>query len=163
MRRNIRQAGFTLLEAMVALTIVALGMMAVNTQLNRYAVSAVFIEQKTLASWIASNRLTELSIDPQWPAIGETEGEVDFAQRQWTWQAVVSETPIENLRRVDVSVFLTDDLDVEIHRVSGFLEPPAPRGFVPVSWLSEGAGFTGPGVLGIGAGGMRAGGMGGGG
>ena len=63
--------GFTLLEAMVALVIVALGMMAVNTQLNRYAVAAVYVEQKTLASWIASNKLTELSVGSTWPEVGE--------------------------------------------------------------------------------------------
>ena len=49
--------GFTLLEVMVALAIVALGMMAVHAQLNRYAVGAAIIENKVLASWIASNRI----------------------------------------------------------------------------------------------------------
>ena len=139
-----RLAGFTLLEAMIALAIVALGMMAVNTQLNRYVVSAVFIEQKTLASWIASNVLTELSVASEWPAVGEIPGEVeDFAQRQWVWQAEISETPVENLRRVDVTVSLVaaDDSESEIHTMSGFLEPPPPRGFVPINWLSGGTGF----------------------
>ena len=63
--RNTR--GFTLLEAMVALIIVALGMMAVNTQLNRYVVAASYVEQKTLASWVATNKVTELSVGPTWP------------------------------------------------------------------------------------------------
>ena len=45
-----RPAGFTLLEAMVALIIVALGMMAVATQINRYVVTAQSVEEKTLAS-----------------------------------------------------------------------------------------------------------------
>jgi len=138
-----RFAGFTLLEAMVALAIVALGMMAVNTQLNRYVVSATFIEQKTLASWIASNALTELSVAPEWPALGTRSGEEDFAQRQWVWEAEISETPVENLRRVDVTVSLVagDNSESEIHTMSGFLEPPPPRGFVPISWLSGGTGF----------------------
>ncbi len=51
-----RAGGFTLLEAMVALVIVALGMMAVNGQLNRYVVAASFVEEKTLASWIGDER-----------------------------------------------------------------------------------------------------------
>ena len=143
--------GFTLLEAMVALAIVALGMMAVNTQLNRYALTAVFIEEKTLASWIGSNVLTEFSIAPQWPDIGTTEGDLEFAQRDWVWEAEVSETPVENLRRVDVAVSLAVDPDVEIHSVSGLIEPPAPQGFVSLSWLSTGAGFDGPGRGGMGA------------
>ena len=57
-----RTAGFTLIEVMVALVIVALGMMAVNTQLNRYTVAASYVEEKTLASWIATNKLTELIV-----------------------------------------------------------------------------------------------------
>jgi general secretion pathway protein I len=138
-------SGFTLLEAMVALAIVALGMMAVNTQLNRYVVSATYTEQKTLASWIASNALTELSVLPQWPAIGDSDDEVEFAQRQWIVRSEISETPIENLRRADVSVSLADNPDREIHTMSAFIEPPPPRGFPPVTWLPTGPGFTDPG------------------
>ncbi len=147
-RARNKLAGFTLLEAMIALVIVALAMMAVNTQLNGYVVSTAFIEQKTLASWIAANILTDLSVAPQWPALGETEGEVEFAQRQWIWRAEVSETPVENLRRVDVTVFrvLADSPELQIHTLSGFLEPPPPRGFVPLSWLSVGMGGGGAGA-----------------
>lgn len=157
-RADTKVAGFTLLEAMIALAIVALGMMAVNTQLNRYVMSAIYIEQKTLASWIASNILTELSVAPQWPEVGDTTGEVEFAQRQWIWRAEVSATPIENLRRVDVAVFLEDDPEIQIHTMSAFLEPPPPRGFVPLNWLSVGMGIGGMGVGGMGAGGMGDGG-----
>ena len=128
---------------MIALAIVALGMMAVNGQLNRYVVSAIYIEQKSLASWIASNVLTELSVATQWPELGEIEGDVEFAQRQWLWRAEVSETPVENLRRVDVAVFLEDRPEVQIHTMSGFLEPPPPRGFVPLRWLAVGMGAGG--------------------
>lgn len=157
-RADTKVAGFTLLEAMIALAIVALGMMAVNTQLNRYVMSAIYIEQKTLASWIASNILTELSVAPQWPEVGDTTGDVEFAQRQWIWRAEVSATPIENLRRVDVAVFLDDDPEIQIHTMSAFLEPPPPRGFVSLNWLSVGMGIGGMGVGGMGAGGMGDGG-----
>ena len=142
-RASDNSAGFTLLETMIALAIVALGMMAVNGQLNRYVVSAIYIEQKTLASWIASNVLTDLSVRTQWPELGEIEGDVEFAQRQWLWRAEVSETPVENLRRVDVAVFLEDRPEVQIHTMSGFLEPPPPRGFVPLRWLAVGMGAGG--------------------
>lgn len=130
--------GFTLLEVMIALVIVSLGMMAVNIQLNRYVVSAAYIQEKTLASWIASNQLTLMSITPQWPSIGTTQGEEEFAQRLWLWQAEVSETPIDNLRRVDITVSLVDDPEFEIHAMSAFLEPPLPPGFPSVNWLSIG-------------------------
>jgi general secretion pathway protein I len=132
--------GFTLLEALVALAIVALGMTAVQTQLNRYVVSAAVTEEKTLASWVAANKLTELSVASAWPELGRTDDEVELAQRTWRIVIEVSETPIDNLRRVDVSVFLAEDPEQVIHSLAGLLEPPPPPGYLPVRWLTTGAG-----------------------
>jgi general secretion pathway protein I len=131
-----RAPGFTLLEAMVALVIVSLGMMAVNTQLNRYAVAASFVETKTLASWIATNQITALSVGNQWPGVGSEEEDVEFAGRQWQCRIVVSETDVKNLHRVDVEVVLADDPERVLHKVSGLVEPPAPGGFAPLSWTA---------------------------
>src|SRR5690606_39943871 len=78
-----RHHGFTLLEVMVALVIVALGMIAVHEQLGRYVVSVAFIEEKTLASWIATNRITELSVAPVWPELGDDEDELEYGGRLW--------------------------------------------------------------------------------
>ena len=139
--RSVR--GFTLLEAMVALIIVALGMMAVNTQLNRYAAASFYVEQKTLASWIASNKITELSVGAVWPELGDSDEEIEFAGQLWQSRIEVSETPVENLRRVDVEVVLAEDPERVLHKVSGLVEPPTPLGFVPVRWFSGNAGGEG--------------------
>jgi general secretion pathway protein I len=126
--------GFTLLEAMVALVIVALGMMAVNGQLNRYVVAASFVEEKTLASWIATNEITALSVGATWPDLGKRDEDVEFAARKWRCQIVVSETDVQNLHRVDVSVTLADAPERVLDKVSGLVEPPAPAGFMPPRW-----------------------------
>lgn len=133
-------SGFTLLETLVALAIVALGMMAVHTQLNRYAVGAAFVETKVLASWIASNRIAELSVAPQWPPLGETEDVLEYARRTWIWRTRISETAVESLRRVDVSVTLEDRPEEVLHTVSGLLEPPPPPGIPPPGWLPAASG-----------------------
>lgn len=142
MNRTVRThgRGFTLIEVMVALVIVSLGMMAVKTQLDRYVFTARFMEEKTLASWIASNRITELSVQFEWPELGRSDDEQEFAGRMWEVRTLVSETEVDNLRRVDVDVALLDAPDTVIQRLSGLIEPPAPRGFVPVEWVSAGFG-----------------------
>jgi general secretion pathway protein I len=127
-------AGFTLIEALVALAIVALGMMAVISSLERYAANAAYIEQKTLASWIATNKITELSVGPTWPEIGDYDEDVEFAGQQWRCEIEVSETDVDNLRRVDVAVKLLSDPETVVHKVSGLLEPPVPPGFLPPQW-----------------------------
>jgi general secretion pathway protein I len=127
-------SGFTLLEAMVALVIVALGMMAVNGQLNRYVVAAGFVEDKTLASWIATNEITALSVGQTWPDLGSHDKDVDFAARKWRCHIVISATDVTNLHRVDVSVTLADAPERVVDKVSGLVEPPAPAGFMPPHW-----------------------------
>jgi general secretion pathway protein I len=141
--RPIRCAGFTLIEVMIALVIVAFGMMAVQTQLNRYVAASTYIEQKTLASWIATNKLTELGVGPTWPTVDEYEEEIEFAGRQWRCDVVVSETDVPNLHRVDVSVRLLDDLERVVHKVSALIEPPAPPGFLPPRWSAPVGGESG--------------------
>jgi general secretion pathway protein I len=143
-----RTDGFTLIEAMVALVIVALGMMAVHTQLNRYAIAAVYVEQKTLASWIATNKLTELSVGPTWPTVGDYEEDVEFAGQQWRCDIEVVETPVTNLHRVDVSVRLLSDPERVVHKVSGLIEPPAPAGFLSPEWSAPPSGGSGGGERG---------------
>jgi general secretion pathway protein I len=146
---RVRLTGFTLIEVMVALVIVAFGMMAVHTMLNSYAAASVYTEQKTLASWIATNKLTELSIGPTWPPLGDSDEEVEFAGRQWRCEIEVAETPVPNLRRVDVSVRLADDPERVVHTVSALIEPPAPPGFLPPQWSAPpGGGSGGPGERG---------------
>ena len=132
-----RCRGFTLVEALVALIIVALGMMAVHTQLNQYAVTSMYIRDKTLASWIATNKLTELSVRSAWPEPGSEEDEIEYAGRQWHFRVEITDTQVENLRRADVSVALAEDPERIIHTVSGLIEPPAPPGFLPPRWLGS--------------------------
>lgn len=129
-------SGFTLIEVLVALVIVSLGMMAVKTQLDRYVLTAKFMEDKTLASWIGSNKVVELSTLPTWPDLGTSDDEIEFAGRLWLLEIEVSETDVENLRRIDVDVAYADAPDTLVQRISGLVEPPAPQGFVPVRWLS---------------------------
>ena len=119
----------------MALLIVALGMMAVTTQLNRYIQSTIFIEEKSLASWVASNQATLMSVNPEWPSLGVTEIDVEsFAGRDWTLEIEVLETPIQNLRRADIRVYRANNRDILIHSISALLEPPPPDDFPPLRW-----------------------------
>ena len=55
----------------------------------------------------------------------------------------MSETPVANLRRVDVSVRLLSDPERIVRKVSALIEPPAPPGFLPPQWSAPPAGDDG--------------------
>jgi len=126
-----RSKGFTLLEVMVALMIVAFALTALSASMNQMIDAANTMRDRTYASWIAQNKIAELRLANEIPEVSTTSGDVEFGNMTWEWDAVVSETGIENFMRVDVSVSYFGE-DYVIQTVTGFIGEP-----VPVNWGSR--------------------------
>ena len=140
-----RQRGFTLLEVLVALAIAALALGSVAAAISQMVQAATAMEQRTYASWIAQNRIAELRLANVVPEVSEDSDEVEYAGREWTWTASISETGVENLFRVDVDVSLTDSEGV-IRTVTGFIGEPGIPGQGNLAWAGTTfAPGTGPG------------------
>jgi general secretion pathway protein I len=122
MRPELRQSGFTLIEVVVAIAVVALGMMAVFRVVHDTVNNSIYLRDRTLATWIADNRLVEMRLAPELPSVDETKGEVDYANERWQWTATVSQTQVADLRRIDVRVRRNGDSeDSALAEVSGFV------------------------------------------
>lgn len=111
-----RNKGFTLIEVLMALLI--FGMIAATVQ---HAASLYFshyerIENKTMATWIAENRLAELRLAEQFPGLGKQTEEVRFANEDWFTETVISATPEPLMRRVEIAVDLIGANDGERRR-----------------------------------------------
>jgi general secretion pathway protein I len=111
MHRNDAARGFTLIEVVVALAIVAVGMFAVFKTIGDTTSNIAYLRDRSLAAWIADNQITEMRLSGELPSVEETEGEVDYAGRRWHWVATVSQTSVDGLRRVDVRVRRDEDAD----------------------------------------------------
>ena len=72
-------AGFTLIEVLAALVIVALGMLGVIEAVTQNAKNGSYLREKTLAHWIAMNVITERRLQPSPPDIAETSDEIEYA------------------------------------------------------------------------------------
>lgn len=132
-RRRIK--GFTLLEVMVALWIVALSLTAVTASMSQMITASQSMRDRTYASWIAQNRITELRLAVVTPDVGASSGEVEFANADWAWRALVSETGVDDLYRVDVSVSIAGSDNV-IRMVTGFFGPAGAVGEANRAWTS---------------------------
>ncbi|MGH8198537.1 MAG: type II secretion system minor pseudopilin GspI [Steroidobacteraceae bacterium] len=114
--------GFTLVEVVVALAIVAIGMLAVFKTIGDTVNNVSYLRDRSFAAWIADNRITEIRLSGEMPSVDETAGELDYAGRHWHWVTRVSQTPVEGLRRIDVSVRREGDAeDSALVSLAGFV------------------------------------------
>lgn len=115
-----RVRGFTLLEVLVALFVFAIAITALVQAGSHRAQNLEYLRDRTLATWVAGNRITALRLERAQVDTGTREGEVEMAGRTWYWQADITETPEETVRRVEVAVRTGED-DEPLARMSGFL------------------------------------------
>jgi general secretion pathway protein I len=107
--RNKPYRGFTLIEVMVALAVLAIGMTAVLHSTSQAGHAGIFLKQKTIAHWVASNQAAELSINKEWPRPGVTTGTETMANQTWHWETEVRNTGVPELRLVTIRVSLDDE------------------------------------------------------
>ena len=98
--------GFTLIELMVALAVLAIGMTAALHSTSQAGYAGTFLKQKTIAHWVASNQAAELSIEGEWLRPGVTTGTETMAKLTWQWERKVQTTGIPEMRLVTIRVTL---------------------------------------------------------
>ena len=120
--------GFTLLEMLIAIAIIGVIGAAVSTAVGGVANQTRGLEQRAVASWIASNHLTRMRMlqrrEPQSLPEGTKQTRLVFADRQWEVETEVKSTDHPWIRRVEVSVFeATDEAGRQgpYGQLSGFL------------------------------------------
>lgn len=128
-----RNSGFTLIEVMVALVIVSLALAGVAASMGQMIDTANTMRDRTFASWIAQNTIAEMRLAGAMPEVGESSGDVDYANTTWTWTANVSETGVENLMKVEVIVSYAG-FDDPVRQVTGFIGEPVAPGQSNLAW-----------------------------
>lgn len=115
-----KYGGFTLIEVMFALLIVALTMGAIVETGGYSARRTSQLTEKTIASWIAQNQVTLYRAKKTWNSTQSQSGTVDMADNEWQWKMKVSKTDEPLLRRIDVDVYLQGGSDIKAS-ATGFI------------------------------------------
>ncbi len=118
--------GFTLLEVMVALAILALALMAALRAGAMATQNTVEIRQRQLADWVALDRLEEHRARRDWLPVGIVSGETMQGGIRFRWEEKIGGTPNAQFRRIEVRVFPGDGSDpaAALARFDGFLVRP---------------------------------------
>jgi general secretion pathway protein I len=100
--------GFTLVEVLVALTVVALGLTALMVAVSGTARTSGYLRDKTIAQWIALNRLTQVRLMVNKLGDNQDTGQLDFAGRKWHYDTRYFDTQFQSMKRVEVRVYSGD-------------------------------------------------------
>ncbi len=131
-----RARGFTLIEVMVALVIAALALGGVMASISQQVDAGRTVKERTYASWIGLNKITELRLQNVIPDVSQANGEVEYGGLDWAWETTISETGVENLFRVDVEIGFAGS-DEMIWRSSGFIGEPGVPGESNRAWSTR--------------------------
>jgi len=99
------QRGFTLVEVLVALMIVALSLAALMNSVSSAARGSEYLRDKTIAQWIAMNRIEEVRLNIQKFGASGDKAEIDFANRKWRYDTRYFDTNNPSIRRIVVRVW----------------------------------------------------------
>lgn len=103
--------GFTLLEVLIALVIVAVALGAGLRAVGSLTQNSAGLRSVMLATWSAENRLTQIRLAAEWPPIGTRDFACPQAELPLRCREQVLPTPNPYFRRIEVSV--RDDTDAQ--------------------------------------------------
>lgn len=121
------ERGFTLIEVLVALVVVAIGLTAVVQSVSRSVSDTGALRETTFATWIGSNVIAEYQLTSRWET-GQFEDDRRFADREWP--VTVRIQPVEAqplrqwIRRIEVTVHAPGNPQRSITTVEGRLKRP---------------------------------------
>lgn len=114
-----RRRGFTLIEVLVALAIIAVALSAGMRALAQSADGASSLKARTLAMWVAENRLARVQIGE--PSSAEGSGDEMQAGLRFAWRQTITATPNPAFRRIEVVVTEPGRPDYALARLVGYL------------------------------------------
>jgi len=134
--------GFTLLEVLVALLVLAVVMAGVMSFTTRHSMNTQYLRDRSLAHWVAMNELVLLQLQDELPETGSSTGEASMAGRSWFWRQKVESTPNEAVRRVLIEVAAQADFEQALSSLWAFVGETPPAVGIAAADLPDGEAAT---------------------
>ncbi len=116
-----KRGGFTLIEILVALVILAVALAATSRAASLATDSALETRQRLLATWAAENRVAELRARRLYPPVATTRYTTEQGGLALVVDETVAETPNPVIRRVDLAVAAARDPSRALTRLTAYV------------------------------------------
>ena len=93
-----KQKAFTLLEVLIALVIFGYAAVGLISNIAHFQAAQLTSNQRTVAHWVAMNKIAETRLEKKWPNVGITRGTAKMASKTWYWTRAVSKTTEKELQ-----------------------------------------------------------------
>ena len=118
-----RNVGFTLLEILVAVAILAVALAATGRAASLATDGALETRQRLLATWAAENRIADLRARRVFPAVDVTRLSSEQGGLALSMEETVTQTPNPAIRRIDLAVSAARDPGRIITRITAYVSP----------------------------------------
>ncbi len=112
--------GFTLIEILVALSVIAISLGAILSTSGSQAQQATYLKQKSIAHWVAMNEITRLQVENSFPSLGDEKGSTEMANHEWFWTRTTKELAVtKKIREVSFQIYTDKQRKNKLAQLTG--------------------------------------------
>jgi general secretion pathway protein I len=121
----ITQLGFTLLEVLIALMILAIAFSSSYFVMSETARHLIILQDKTAATWVGMNVIAraQLGVITLPPTNGNTRGQEKMLNKDWLWKLTLLNTPDTHVSQLIVEVSKLSNASSSTVKLIGYINP----------------------------------------
>jgi len=112
--------GFTLLEVVIAVLVLALALLALTRTAALQTADFSQLRERTFAGWLARELLAETRLGSAFAPPGTSSGTRRFGPTDWRFEIRVAATDVATIHRIEVRVYSGDAASTPLAQLTGF-------------------------------------------
>ena len=122
MKHATSSKGFSLIEVVIALAVLAIALSALINSTSKATANTIGLRDKTMAHWVAMNKMAQIRLSGRWLEPGIKKSKSELAEREWEVETTIGGTPEPSIRRVDIRVRQPGDpKETSLTLLTGFI------------------------------------------